>query len=108
MTVYVDNMRARFGRMILCHMIADSRAELDAMADRVGVARRWIQKPGEPDEHYDISLAARKIAVAAGAEEITMRQLGAKVHERRQSQRSAADADYTQRAAARSTGSVES
>ena len=43
MAVYVDNMQAQFGRMKMCHMIADSTEELLAMADRIGVARKWIQ-----------------------------------------------------------------
>jgi hypothetical protein len=75
MSVYVDDMRAPFGRMIMCHMIADSRKELDAMADQIGVARRWIQKPGTYEEHYDIALSARKKAVAAGAVEVPRREL---------------------------------
>ncbi len=77
MSVYVDDMRAPFGRMIMCHMLADSRAELDAMADQIGVARRWIQKPGTPHEHYDVSLGARAKAVKLGALEITQRQAAA-------------------------------
>jgi hypothetical protein len=32
MTVYVDDMRARYGRLILCHMLASSDAELHDMA----------------------------------------------------------------------------
>lgn len=82
MSVYVDDMRASYGRMVMCHMIADDRAELDAMAARIGVARRWIQKPGTAHEHYDISLRMRARAVAAGAVEITQRELAAKCRAR--------------------------
>jgi len=75
MAVYVDDMKAKLGRMVLCHMIADSREELDAMADRIGVQRKWIQQAGTHQEHYDVSLSARAKAIAAGAQEITMREL---------------------------------
>jgi hypothetical protein len=72
MGVYVDNMRAGYGRMTMCHMVADSSDELLAMADRIGVARRWIQDPGTHLEHFDICLSKRAKAVAAGAIEVTM------------------------------------
>jgi hypothetical protein len=72
-SVYVDDMRARYGRMVMCHMTADSSEELLAMADRIGVARRWLQKPGTPREHFDICLARRALAVKAGAVETTAR-----------------------------------
>lgn len=78
MTVYVDDMHldpmGQFGRMKMCHMIADTDEELHAMADRIGVARRWFQKPGQWNRHYDIASSKRALAVAAGAVEITMRQ----------------------------------
>lgn len=87
MAVYVDNMHetamGKFGRMKMSHMLADSRDELDAMADRIGVARRWIQYPGTYREHYDVSLSARTKAVAAGAIEIDMRETGRMMRERR-------------------------
>lgn len=83
MTVYVDDMRAKFGRMVMCHMIADSTEELNAMADRIGVARRWIQKDSTYREHYDVCLSARAKAVAAGAQEITWRELSEMVVARR-------------------------
>lgn len=74
--VYVDDMRAPYGRMVLCHMVADSTAELRAMADRIGLQYRWIQHVGTAAEHFDISLQARAKAVKAGAREVTRRQLG--------------------------------
>jgi hypothetical protein len=74
MTVYVDDMHAypmgRFGRMKMSHMIATADDELHAMADRIGVARRWHQ-----GDHYDICKSKRDLAIAAGAVPITLRQL---------------------------------
>jgi hypothetical protein len=71
MTVFVDDMRAPFGRMVMCHMVADTEAELHAMADVIGLARRWYQ-----GDHYDVSLAKRALAVRAGAVEVTRVELG--------------------------------
>ncbi|WP_439604515.1 DUF4031 domain-containing protein [Shinella sp.] len=76
MSVYVDDMRAAFGRMVMCHMWADTLDELLAMADLVGVKRKWIQ--GHPElsfgkhrnaswVHFDIALSKRALAVKAGA-----------------------------------------
>jgi len=70
MTVYVDSMRAPFRNMIMCHMVADTRDELDEMADKIGVQRKWIQHPGSYKEHYDIAMSKRKLAVQFGAKEI--------------------------------------
>ena len=75
MAVYVDDMRAPFGRMIMCHMAADSTAELLAMADWIGVSRRWIQKAGTEHEHFDIAMSKRAKAVSFGAVEVTRRDL---------------------------------
>ncbi|ATI15729.1 hypothetical protein [Bordetella phage vB_BbrM_PHB04] len=81
--IYVDDMRARYGRMVMCHMLADTDEELHAMAARIGVARRWWQAPPRHDSHYDIALSKRALAVAAGAVEITWRQAGAMNYRRR-------------------------
>lgn len=70
-------MMAGFGRMKMCHMVADTDAELHAMADRIGVARRWWQAPPRHDSHYDIALSKRALAIKAGAVEVTLRQLAA-------------------------------
>lgn len=64
--IYVDTLKARFGRTKTCHLIADTDTELHAMAEKIGVARRWHQNPGN-DSHYLLTAAKRSEAVAAGA-----------------------------------------
>ena len=85
MAVYVDDMRAPYGRLIMCHLIADTEAELHAMADQIGVARRWYQNTINP--HYDICLSKRRLAVQLGAREITWRQTRVMCRHRRQTGR---------------------
>jgi hypothetical protein len=68
MSVYVDDVRLPFGRMIMCHMWADSLDELLTMADLIGVARKWMQQPPKASwVHFDISLGMKDKALAAGA-----------------------------------------
>lgn len=83
MPVYVDNMKAAFGRMVMCHMAADSTTELMAMADKIGVARKWVQRPGTHYEHFDICKAKRALAVRAGALECSMRDIGLLIRRKR-------------------------
>lgn len=73
----------QFRGMKMSHMIADSTDELLAMADKIGLARRWLQKPGTHHEHFDVSMAYRARAVSEGAVEITMIQLALKLRSRR-------------------------
>jgi hypothetical protein len=75
MAVYVDHASHAYGRMIMCHLLADSTEELFAAADAIGVQRKWIQNAGTPAEHFDICQAKRALAVKAGAIEVTSRQL---------------------------------
>lgn len=78
MAVYVDDMKAPYRGMLMCHMLADNDDELHAMASRIGVARRWWQSPERSSgSHYDICQSKRALAVAAGAVEITLRQAAA-------------------------------
>lgn len=72
MPVYVDDMRAPFRGMLMCHMLADSTEELIAMADAIEVDRIHIQYADTPREHFDISLGKRRLAVKAGAIEINL------------------------------------
>lgn len=78
MPVYVDEARHRFGRMLMCHMIADTAAELHQMADVIGVARRWYQVAGGPNPasfpHYDIAKIKRAMAIDRGAIELLDRR----------------------------------
>lgn len=76
MAVYVDNMRAKYGTMIMCHMLADTDDELHCMADKIGINRKWHQYPGTYKSHYDISLVKKKLAIENGAIEITRKQTG--------------------------------
>lgn len=74
-SVYVDDMYAPYGRMIMCHMIADTSEELRAMVAAIGVKRKWIQDLGSTREHFDVCLTMRARAVALGAKEISRREL---------------------------------
>lgn len=81
--IYVDSMRASYGRMKMCHMISDSTAELLDMADKIGVARKWLQNAGTAREHFDIAMSKRALAVHFGAVEITWKQAGCMCARRR-------------------------
>lgn len=68
MPVYVDRVNLGFRNMVMCHMIADTPEELHAMADLIGIARRWYQAPPKASFwHYDIAKGKRVLAVGAGA-----------------------------------------
>ena len=69
MSVYVDSAFVRYGRMLMCHMVADTEAELHAMADAIGVRRKWYQ-----DRHYDICSSKRAVAIELGAKVVTSRE----------------------------------
>lgn len=76
MAVYIDNARIKYGRMVMCHMIADTLEELHKMADKIGVKRKWFQ--GAPHfPHYDICLSMKELAIKHGAKEVSRRELWA-------------------------------
>lgn len=71
-SVYIDPIRRAKGQM-WCHMAADSVGELHDFAERIGVKRARFQNHRIP--HYDLSPKRRRIAVAAGAVEVSSRQI---------------------------------
>lgn len=47
------------------------------MARRIGIKPNWIQLPGTPREHYDLTESKRRQAIEYGAVEVTWREMGA-------------------------------
>jgi hypothetical protein len=69
MPVYVGKREYAFARLKLSHMVADTLEELHAMADKVGVSRKYFQaKPERP--HYDICKSSKLMAIKLGAQEV--------------------------------------
>lgn len=80
MSVYVDDMSRRkigeFASMKMSHLAADTHSELLDMADKIGVASRWIQQEGDSRfEHFDVSMSKRRLAIQHGAIPITYRAM---------------------------------
>lgn len=80
--VYIDNFNAPFGRMKMCHLIADTTDELLAMCKKIGVQAKWIQHKGTSNEHFDICLSKKAIAIQFGAIEINFRDYAKMVNNR--------------------------
>jgi hypothetical protein len=72
MPVYVDKSANSFGRMVMCHMIADTPWELLAMVLKIGVDQKWFQADASMP-HFDIAKSKRALAIAAGALELDRR-----------------------------------
>ncbi len=68
MAVYIDDVRHKYGNMIMCHLWADTIEELLAMVDKIGVQRKWLQQPPKASwVHFDIALSKKALALKAGA-----------------------------------------
>jgi hypothetical protein len=86
MACYVDTVRSYPGAGLrytdYCHLLADTRDELHAMAAALGIPRRFFQD--HPWRwHHDIPAHLRERAVALGAQEVTMHEVGALLRNRR-------------------------
>ena len=84
--VYVDNMRIPFGRMRMSHLMANTPEELREMAEKLGLTR-YIQHPGAPKEHLDVSDSKRKEALGMGAVPTDGRKMVQIVQAKRETER---------------------
>jgi hypothetical protein len=83
---YVDSVReypdAGLRHTRFCHLLADSREELHAMADALGVPQRFFQD--HPWRwHHDLPESLRARAIELGAREVTLHEVGAMLKRRR-------------------------
>lgn len=68
MTCFVDDVRHKYGNMVMCHLWADTLEELFSMVDRIGVQRKWLQQPPKASwVHFDIALSKKALAIQYGA-----------------------------------------
>ena len=90
--IQVDNGRWPMGRMLMCHLIADSHEELETAADALGLRRSYIQHAHTWKEHLDVSQSKRTLAVQQGAREITQREFARILTGRREREKAAREA----------------
>lgn len=79
-TTYPASMTRGLPGRQWCHMVSDtSEEELHAFAARIGLKRSWFQgRPKSSAAHYDLTPSRRARAVAAGAVEVSARELVAR------------------------------
>ncbi|MDP9093663.1 MAG: DUF4031 domain-containing protein [Actinomycetota bacterium] len=86
MATYVDTVRSYPGRGLrfteFCHLLADTREELQEIADALGIPQRFFQD--HPWRwHHDIPGHLRARAIELGAREVTIHEVGALLRIRR-------------------------
>ena len=76
MAVYVDPaiFRKPRGWKLYCHLAADSLEELHAFARSLGIGRHFFHASAK-HLHYDLAEERRADAIAAGALEVSSREL---------------------------------
>jgi CRISPR/Cas system CMR subunit Cmr4 (Cas7 group RAMP superfamily) len=89
-SVYVDDARNPYrirGRTaFMCHMLADTEAELHAFAEKLGMWRKWYQSDASTP-HYDLTMRTRAVAVRLGAVECSRHQIVAVIRRVRAARR---------------------
>jgi hypothetical protein len=80
MSVYVDDFKIRrtvgYGhKWVFSHMIADTREELDEMAEKIELDLKWKKDAGTRKEHFDVTENYRQRAIEAGSIQVSTREL---------------------------------
>lgn len=83
LTIYVDPLAYARQRVVgvrvdyWCHMATDSAdlEELHRFAQSIGLKREWFHNSGLTVPHYDLTPNKRERAVAAGAVEVSAKEL---------------------------------
>ena len=79
--IVVDRLNAGW-----CHMLTDGPDEhLITFAERIGLRREWIQRPGTDRAHFDLKASKRALALAAGAVEVGPKEIVATIRRKRAS-----------------------
>lgn len=86
MAIYVDDAKIPYKRYKMCHLAADTDAELMEFAERLGLRPEWKHK-----DHFDVCITKRQKAIDLGAIEITQHELAVMVIKGRRKGGSAAD-----------------
>lgn len=70
MTVYIDDAFIQYGRMKMCHLMSDevgeTHDEIHQFASGIGLKKSWFH-----NDHYDVSISKRELAIQHGAVEIS-------------------------------------
>lgn len=85
--IVVDNARipARVARISgrWSHLTADTRDELYAFAEKLGLKREWFQEKTPGYWHFDVTDSKRAEAIALGAVAVDVREMGLFISARR-------------------------
>lgn len=80
MPAYVDSLKAQGWKLrgrdtLSCHLIADTAIELHAVAEAIGMKRKWFQGPPSKRclPHYDLTAKRRAQALELGAQALERR-----------------------------------
>jgi hypothetical protein len=78
-SIYVDNARVPgrwYSTTAFCsHLTADTRDELHAFAERIGLRRSWFYDEPDGRWRYEVTASRRWEAIAAGAQDVTTDEL---------------------------------